>query len=117
MNSLGYDERKGCGAAIELGARWASGEKSARNEVVAALKTAQLSNGDVMAEALGSRIETFERIDRILASAEARRNNALRELDRHRASAGAGARQAIEDVQEVAFRDLETGEEGGGSPP
>ncbi len=116
MNSLGYDERKGFGAPIELGARWASGEKSARNEVAAALKTAQLSNDDVMAEALGSRIETFERIDRILASAEARRNNALRELDRHRASAGAAARQAIEDVEDVKFRDVETGEEGGGSP-
>jgi hypothetical protein len=90
--------------------------KPSGDEVGAALKTAQLSHDDVMAEALDSRIETFERVDRMLASAEARRNNALRELDRHRASAGAAARQAVENIQDAQFRDVETGEEGGGSP-
>jgi recombination DNA repair RAD52 pathway protein len=117
MDSLGYDERKGYGAARTLGASWASGEKSAKDEVAATLKKAQLSVDDVMAEALDSRIETFERIDRMLASAEARRNNALRELDRHRASASAAVRQAIDDVQDVKFRDVETGEESGGPLP
>ena len=116
LNRLGYDEREGYGSASTLGSMWASGDESTREEVAAALKTAQLSTDDVMAEALDSRIETFERIDRMLSSAEARRNNALRELDRHRASVGAAARQAIEDVEDVKFRDVETGEEGGGSP-
>jgi hypothetical protein len=34
----------------------------------------------VMAEALSSAIDAFERFDRMVASAEARRNNALREI-------------------------------------
>jgi hypothetical protein len=78
LNSLGYDERKGYGSVKTLSAKWASGEKSARNEVAAALKKAQLSIEDVMAETLDRKIDTFERIDRMLASGEARRNNALR---------------------------------------
>jgi hypothetical protein len=77
---------KGTALPRTLGARWASGEKSARDEVAAALEKAQLSIEDVMAETLESKIDTFERIDRMLASAEARRNNALNEIDRHRSS-------------------------------
>ena len=46
----------------------------------------------------------------MLASAEARRNNALREIDRHRDAAGAAVRQAIDEVEDVEFRDVETGE-------
>jgi hypothetical protein len=38
-----------------------------------------------MAKTLEGEIDSFERFDRILASSEARRNNALREIDRHRA--------------------------------
>jgi len=116
MDSFDYDERKGYGAARTIGARWASGEKSARDEVAAALKKAQLSIEDVMADTLDRKIDTFERIDRMLASTEARRNNALREIDRHREALGAAMRRAIDEVQDVPYRDVETGEASGGSP-
>jgi hypothetical protein len=116
MNRLGYDERKGYGAARTIGARWASVEKSARDEVAAALKKAQLSIEDVMAEALDSRIDTFERIDRMLGGAEGRRNNALREIDRHREALGAAMRRAVDEAEDAEFRDVETGEVRGGSP-
>ena len=59
----------------------------------------------------------FERFDRILASSEARRNNALREIDRHRAALGGAVRQAIDEVQDAEFRDVDTGEIGGAAPP
>src|SRR5271166_3700857 len=59
MNSLGYDGRKGYGSARTLGARWASGEKSARDEVATALEKAHLSINDVMAEVLESKIDSF----------------------------------------------------------
>jgi hypothetical protein len=58
----------------------------------------------------------FERIDRMSASAEARRNNALREIDRHRETVGAGARKAIDEVEDVEFREVETGETTKGPP-
>ena len=65
---------------------------------------------DVRAEALAQGIDTFERIDRMLASVESRRNNALREIGHHRAVLGAAVRQAIDEVEDVESRDVETGE-------
>jgi hypothetical protein len=53
----------------------------------------------------------------MLASAEARRNNALREIDRHREALGGAVRQAIDEVQDAEFRDVDTGEVGGAAPP
>ena len=73
------------------------------------LKKAGLTMDDVMAEAFAKEIDSFERFDRMLASAEARRNNALREIDRHRAALGAAVRQAIDEVEDAEFRDVETG--------
>jgi hypothetical protein len=72
---------------------------------------------DVMAGTLETNLDAFERFDRMLASSEARRNNALREIDRHRAAFGAAIRQAIDDVQDAEFLDVETGAAGGGMSP
>jgi len=116
MENLGYDERRGYGAAGKLATSWAAGEKSAQNEVARALEKAQLTTEDVFAETLESKIDTFERVDRMLASAEARRNNALREIDRHRSSLGVAVRRAMDEVEDAEFRDVETGEASGGSP-
>lgn len=59
-----------------------------------------------MAETLERKINSFERIDRMLASAEARRNNALREIDRHREAMGTSIRSSIDEAE---VRDVETG--------
>jgi hypothetical protein len=109
MVSLGYDELKGYGSAEGLGQNWAAGDKSAKNEVAGILQKAQLTIEDVMAETLESKIDSFERIDRMLASAEARRNNALREIDRHREAMGTTIRRSIDEAEDVEFRDVETG--------
>jgi hypothetical protein len=61
-----------------------------------------------MAEAFAKEIDSFERFDRMLASAEARCNNALREIDCHRSSLGAAVRQVIDRVEDAEFRDVET---------
>jgi hypothetical protein len=53
----------------------------------------------------------------MVASGEVHRNNALREIDRHRSTLSAALRQAIDEVQDAEFRDVETGEVSGGSPP
>jgi len=116
MASLGY-VCAGFGSTRELGESWAAGDKSAKKDVAIALEKAQLSIEDVMAKALESKIDSFERFDRMLASAEARRNNALREIDRHREALGAAMRQAVDVVQDAEFRDVETGEVSGGTPP
>lgn len=99
------------------GERWASGDAGARIKFAKILKKAELTMDEVVAETFAHEIDFLERLDRMLASAEARRNNALREIDRHREALGAAMRQAINEVQDVQFRDVETGEESEGSAP
>jgi hypothetical protein len=57
----------------------------------------------VVAEGLCIEIGNIERIDRMIMAAEARRNAALREIDRHRTSLGPRLRQAVleAEAQEV----------------
>jgi hypothetical protein len=112
MCRLGYEDEH----AWKLAANWAAERKAAQKEVARALQKAQLTMEDVMAETLEDKIEPFERFDRLLASSEARRNNALREIERHRAALGAAVRQAIDEVQDAEFRDVDTGEVGGAPP-
>lgn len=92
-----------------LSQRWAAANESARKEVEMALAAAGLSIADVTAKTMEIKLDEFERLDRMLASAEARRNNALREIDRHREALGLAARRAVEEVEDAEFKDVETG--------
>jgi hypothetical protein len=92
-----------------------SGDGGTRNEFQKLLQRFGLGMEDVMAEALSSKIDTFERLDRLLASAEARRNNTLHEIDRHRSALGATVRQVVDEVEDAEFRDVETGTAGDGA--
>ena len=79
-------------------ANWVGGDKSAQKELASPLQKAQLTMQDVIGETLAIKIDYFERIDRMLASSEARRNSALREIDRHREALGAAMRRAVDKV-------------------
>jgi hypothetical protein len=103
------------GYADEFAPKWASGNASYRDEFEEMLKEAGFTMDEVMAEAFAAVIDPFERIDRLLASAEARRNNALREIDRHREALGAAVRRGVDEVQDAEFQDVETGPVGGGA--
>lgn len=59
MSSLGYK----LVSAGEIATSWAAGEKTAKNEVAAALKKAQLTMEDVIAKTLEDKIDPFERFD------------------------------------------------------
>jgi hypothetical protein len=74
--------------------------------VEAVIDKAQLSVDDTMAKAFESKLDIFERLDRMLASAEARRNMALREIDRHRSTFGAAVRQAIDEAEMSSSKSL-----------
>ncbi len=52
------------------------------------------------------RMETAERIDRMIAGHETRRNVARREIDRHRETLAAALRQAADKALDVEFRKL-----------
>jgi hypothetical protein len=110
LNDLGQGDGQHYGYTERLGRSWAGGDKSARREVARVLKMAELGTDEVTAKTLESRLDSFERLDRLMASAEARRNNVLRELDRHREALGAVTRQAIEEIEDADFQDVETSE-------
>jgi hypothetical protein len=97
------------GYTQHLGQGWAAGDKSARREVEVALTKAGLTIDELTAATVESKLDSFERRDRMLASAEARRNNALREVERHRAALGGAARRSVEEIEDAEFRDVETG--------
>jgi len=110
LNDLGQGDGQDYGYTERLGQSWAAGDKSARREVARVLKRAELGTDEVTAKTLESRLDSFERLDRMMASAEARRNNALREIDRHREALGTVTRQTIEEIEDADFQDVETGE-------
>jgi hypothetical protein len=98
----------------DFATEWASGNAARHREFEEMLKKAGFTMDEVIAEAFAEVIDPFERIDRLVASAEAHRNNALREIDRHREALGAAVRQAIDEVQDVEFQDVPMG---GGALP
>ena len=116
LDDLGYGPEISFDYTEKLAKKWAAGDKNARKEVQAALDKAGLTTDEVTAKTLESKLDSFERLDRMLASAEARRNNALREIDRHREALGGAVRHAIDEVQDAEFRDVETGAAERGKP-
>ena len=109
MRRLGY------GDTVNSSKKSAAGDKRARKEVTRALAAAGLSMDEVTATTLELNLETFERIERLLSGAEVRRNNALREIDRHRSAYGTAIRRTLDEVEDVEFRDIESGEAAGGT--
>lgn len=76
----------------ELVIAWARKKPGALKKVGAILAAEARSIDEITAQALVENLETIERFDRMIAMAEAHRNSALREIDRHRRESG--ARQA-----------------------
>ena len=52
-----------------------------------------------MTKALGDRIDKIERIDRLTAIAETRRNAVLREIDRRRAVLSEALRRQVQEIE------------------
>jgi len=76
---------------------WARGDKNDIKEIQQLLKSRGLSMDDVDAHSLLKRLEPLEKIDRMITQAEARRNNALREIERSREAVARRARVALSE--------------------
>jgi len=92
--------------AGKLVTNWALHEPDAVAEVDAAFARAGRTIDEVTAEIFALKIDELERIDRMVAGAEARRNVALREIDRHRATLGAALGHAADEVLDAEFEEL-----------
>jgi hypothetical protein len=60
----------------------------------------------IVARALQKNFEAFERIDRLILQAEARRHAALREIDRHREATARRLRGVLRDIEDAKFDEV-----------
>jgi hypothetical protein len=86
---------------------WAKREKGAIERVDEFLASAGLTMDEVMAQTLSINLNDIERIQRMIANAEARRNAILREVERHRATWGEDLRRAAQQAEDVEFEIME----------
>jgi hypothetical protein len=95
--------------AYGLARSWAARKPGASAEVEEHLATAGIGLDGIAAQGLCLELDFIERVERMIMAAEARRNAALREIDRHRATLGRQLRQA---VLEAEAREVAIAEEG-----
>ena len=97
-----------CGAtsAEELSAQWGAGDQAAIAQIEKQLPDAGHTIEELAAESFLDMSPRLERIDRIIMSAETRRNVALREVERHRSSIAAALRRASDEVVDGEFEDV-----------
>jgi hypothetical protein len=92
--------------ARELSQAWSARDPEAIKTVEELLAARGLTMELAAARGFEARIHTFEQVDRMAMAVEARRNSALRELERHRASFAQALRQASDDVIEAEYQDV-----------
>jgi hypothetical protein len=98
---VGFLEEQGLAKA------WAARDQSAIKRVDKLLASAGLTMDAVMAQTLSISLDDIERIDRMIATAEVRRNAILREVDRHRTTWGQELRRAAQQAEDAEFKLIE----------
>lgn len=91
----------------ELIEAWARRDPDALKTVNSILKESGLDMDHVAAVALVQHLKSFEEIDRSIAAAEGRRNQALRELERHREVLARRILIAAKEIEDAEFRVVE----------
>jgi hypothetical protein len=94
--------------AKELAQEYAGREPDAIEQVNRLLASRGVTLDDIMAKEFSARLDDIERIDRLITSAEIRRNASLREIDRHRAVLGEAVRRKVQEVEDAEFKVIET---------
>jgi hypothetical protein len=97
----------GMGAAEDLCARWAKRNRTALAQVDRLLTSAGLSMDAVMAETFAKKIRELDCMERMVASAEARRADALRELARYRQASAARLKDVVKNVEDADYEDVD----------
>jgi hypothetical protein len=95
---LGWKESR------DLTAQWAARNPDALKLVASSLAAAGTTMNAVMAQTLVASINEVERIDRLAAAAEFRRNAMLREIADYRSGFAVRLRRATSDVEDAEFK-------------
>jgi len=94
--------------ARDLAQAWATRDRGAIRQVDELLASAGFTMDAVMAQTLSLKLDDIERIDRMIATAEGRRNAILREVDRHRETWGQNVRRAVQQIEAAEIKVIET---------
>ena len=92
--------------ARRLTKEWLEGLPEAIERVEFLLKSSQPASDVIAAHTLAVNLRLFEPIDGLSMRADARRNAALRELDRSREALAQKLRRALDDVDDAEFQDV-----------
>jgi hypothetical protein len=92
--------------AGDMAEKWARRDSHAIEEVERVLAGVGLSTDALTAGVLMDDLETIALMDRLIASAEFRRDSALHELERHRANLARALRHASNDVVDAEFEEF-----------
>jgi hypothetical protein len=85
----------------ELASQWLVNEENAVAEVEAILNARGLDIHSIMAQALSDNLKQIERLDRMAASAEARRDKVFMNIERRRESLARRLRMATDTIIDV----------------
>jgi hypothetical protein len=98
------------GDANWLADEWAAGKRSAKKKVRGLFVKYGFDMEMARALTFTDNIELFARLDALIASAEIRRNNALREIERYRSGLGASLRRAGDDIIDAECEEVSDAE-------
>jgi hypothetical protein len=93
--------------AETLAEGWAARKSDVVEEVTKTLTSAGLTIDSIMAQTFSLKLNDMERIEYMIALAEARRNATLREIDRRRQTLGQKLRRAAQQLEDGQFRVIE----------
>ena len=93
--------------AETLAEGWAARKPEVVEEVNKTLTSAGLTADSILAQTFSLKLNDIERIEHMIALAEARRNATLREIDRHRQTLGQKLRRAAQQLEDGQFRVIE----------
>jgi tRNA-dihydrouridine synthase len=84
--------------------RWAAREPAAIKQVDQLLESAALTQHTVMAETLRHNLHHIAQIELMIARAQVSRNNALREIELHRAMLAQKLRRELQQIEDAEYR-------------
>jgi hypothetical protein len=94
--------------AETLAEGWAARKPEVVEEVNKTLTSAGLTADSILAQTFSLKLNDIERIEHMIALAEARRNATLREIDRHRQTLGQKLRRAAQQLEDGQVRVIES---------
>jgi hypothetical protein len=94
----------GWSQAETLAEGWAARKSDVVEEVNKTLTSAGLTTDSILAQTFSLKLNDIERIEHMIALAEARRNATLHEIDRHRQTLGQKLRRAAQQLEDGQFR-------------